>query len=75
MQLTNPITFENSSDLTKTLTESSGHQKMVFDVKNVKAYNINSFFFQRVATNILTFAWQNNNKSLCFALAKDDRVN
>ena len=46
----NPITFENCSELTKILTESFDHRKMVFDIKIVLAYSVNSFFFQLIAT-------------------------
>ena len=40
MEQTNPITFENCSEFTKTLTENSDHRKMVFGIKTVPAYSL-----------------------------------
>ena len=55
----NPITFENSNDLLKTLTDNADRRKMVFGVKTVPAYSTSTFFFQLFAMKILSYEWQN----------------
>lgn len=75
LDCSNPITFENSNELLKTLTDNSDHRKLVFGVKTVPAYSVNAFFFQLFATNILSYEWQNNTTDLCFALTKDQNSN
>ena len=68
----NPLTFDNCHEITQILTENADHRKMIFGVKTVPAYSVNSFFFQLVTTKILTFKWTNNKTSLCCSLAKDE---
>ena len=52
--------------------ESADYKKKNFGFKNVAKYNFNAFFFQLVATGILTFNWINANKNVVCVFGKDD---
>ena len=71
----NPITFDNTANLSKLLTENADHRRLVFWVKTGAVYGIHSFLFQLVATKILSFQWQNNCKELVYGVTKDKRGN
>ena len=44
----------------------------IFGIKTMQKYSINAFFFQLVASGILTYKWVNTNTSVACELAKDD---
>ena len=65
------MTFDNADNIPRILGNSPDHKKTVFGVKTVPAYAVNAFFFQLVATGILTFEWTNNKKNIGCVLSKD----
>jgi hypothetical protein len=69
----NPITFDNNDHLLGLLSNHPDYRKMVFGVKTVATYNINSFYFQLVASKIITFQKEKQNKIEC-VLMKDSNT-
>ena len=66
----NPITFDNTNHLIGLLRNHPDYRKMVFGVKTVSNYNMNSFYSQLVASNIIIFYKGKKNKIEC-VLMKD----
>ena len=51
------MTFDNYDEIINLLWEAKDFVKKVFGVVGVQKYNINCFFFQLIASKILSFEW------------------
>ena len=49
-------------------------RKKVFGKKTITTYNVNAFFFQLVATGILTFKWMDAESKVVCTFGTDDKV-
>ena len=58
------ITHDDKESMPNRLRESADYRKKICGFENVAKYNVNAFFFQLVATGILTFNWINANKNV-----------
>ena len=54
------------------LWESADWRISVFGKKTVQKYNVHSFFFQLLATKILSFEWKNNTKEVRCVRTRDE---
>ena len=69
-----PMTRDNSNNITETLLVYPDFRRMGFGLKTIQKYNIDSFFFQLVASNIILFEKNNKREVLCM-LAKNSKGN
>ena len=51
------MTFDNYDEIINLLWEAKDFVKKVFGIVGVQKYNINCFFFQLIASKILSFEW------------------
>ena len=65
------ITQNDKERIPNRLWESADYKKKIFGFTNVAKYNANAFFFQLVATGILTFNWVNANKTVIYRFGKN----
>jgi hypothetical protein len=66
------VTHEEPEAVTDRLWNSGDYKKKIFGKKSVTRYNVNAFFFQLVATGILTFEWNNTETKVVCTLATDE---
>ena len=66
-----PISHGEYDAAIDNLWDSADWRKSVFGVKKVTRYNINSFFFQLLATGILRFEWTNATMGIVLVVVKD----
>ena len=66
------VTHEEPESVTDRLWNSGDYKKKIFGKKSVTKYNVNAFFFQLVATGILTFEWNNTETKVVCTLGTDD---
>ena len=67
-----PISNDSYGNVIDKLWHSADWKKLVFGVKTVAIYNVNSFMFQLLATGILCFEWTNATTGVVLVLAKND---
>ena len=69
----NPITHLNANAILETFGKMKyvDWRKDVFGKKTVHQYNVRSFFFQLVATKILSFEWTHNATEVNYVITKD----
>jgi len=68
-----PISNDGYDDVIDKLWDSADWKKLVFGVKKVARYNVNSFIFQLLATGILCFEWTTQQLGLYWCLLKTMR--
>ena len=71
MKSSNPMTYSNKASIPNILGDSSDWLKRIFGRKNILKYNVQLFFFQLVATKLITFEWINNGKEVNCVLSRD----
>ena len=64
------LTRDNAEEFVDLLWLSPDWRRDVFGVKTVQKYNVHSFFFQLIATNILSFQWSNVKREVVCVLTR-----
>jgi len=69
-----PISNDGYDAAIDKIWDSASWRKSVFGVKTIARYNVHAFFFQLLATGILTFEWTNamTGVGLVLVLDKDN---
>lgn len=70
-QMPYEITYDNSEGLVNILAESADMKLKVFGKKTIAKYNVHSFFFQLIASDILCFEWVDNNRKVVCVRSKE----